>query len=304
MRNSLLPMNLQMFAAGSGVGGAGGSATQAEPSQQQTQQQSQQVDTSTLGVDGLSQLLAQYQQTQQANTQGQQTQQQSVGAEPTQQQQQAQQQQTQQQQTDPAQQQDPPPQPNPGEGAGNAWAQMRVQNKQMESMLHKIADAYDIKANSTEELIQKLNDDAITKLSAKQGVPKELLQRLEILEQHEAEYQKIQTDNYLTQAFVDLQKEFNLDSQALMAFANQLQTAGIDPYKTKVDIRAEYVSRNLDSIIQARINQAVEQALRIDQGAAQQSTTPLPANGPNSTQQVDNRINTTAGLQALLAGIK
>lgn len=297
MRNSLLPMNLQMFAADAGVSGAGGSATQAEPNQQQTQQ----VDTSTLGVDGLSQLLAQYQQTQQANTQGQQTQQQSVGAEPTQQQQV---QQTQQQQTDPAQQQDPPPQPNPGEGAGNAWAQMRVQNKQMESMLHKIADAYDIKANSTEELIQKLNDDAITKLSAKQGVPKELLQRLEILEQHEAEYQKIQTDNYLTQAFVDLQKEFNLDSQALMTFANQLQTAGIDPYKTKVDIRAEYVSRNLDSIIQARINQAVEQALRIDQGAAQQSTTPLPANGPNSTQQVDNRINTTAGLQALLAGIK
>ena len=297
MRNSLLPMNLQMFAADAGVSQAGGSATQAEPNQQQTQQ----VDTSTLGVDGLSQLLAQYQQTQQANTQGQQTQQQSVGAEPTQQQQA---QQTQQQQTDPAQQQDPPPQPNPGEGAGNAWAQMRVQNKQMESMLHKIADAYDIKANSTEELIQKLNDDAITKLSAKQGVPKELLQRLEILEQHEAEYQKIQTDNYLTQAFVDLQKEFNLDSQALMTFANQLQTAGIDPYKTKVDIRAEYVSRNLDSIIQARINQAVEQALRIDQGAAQQSTTPLPANGPNSTQQVDNRINTTAGLQALLAGIK
>ncbi len=296
MRNSLLPMNLQMFAADAGVSRAGGSATQAEPNQQQTQQ----VDTSTLGVDGLSQLLAQYQQTQQANTQGQQTQQQSVGAEPTQQQAQ----QTQQQQTDPAQQQDPPPQPNPGEGAGNAWAQMRVQNKQMESMLHKIADAYDIKANSTEELIQKLNDDAITKLSAKQGVPKELLQRLEILEQHEAEYQKIQTDNYLTQAFVDLQKEFNLDSQALMTFANQLQTAGIDPYKTKVDIRAEYVSRNLDSIIQARINQAVEQALRIDQGAAQQSTTPLPANGPNSTQQVDNRINTTAGLQALLAGIK
>ena len=300
MKHSLLPMNLQMFAADAGVGGAGGSATQTEPSQQQTQQQSQQVDASTLGVDGLSQLLAQYQQTQQANTQGQQTQQQPGGAEPTQQQAQ----QTQQQQTDPTQQQDPPPQPNAGEGAGNAWAQMRVQNKQMESMLHKIAEAYDIKANSTEELIQKLNDDAITKLSAKQGVPKELLQRLEILEQHEAEYQKIQTDNYLTQAFVDLQKEFNLDSQALMTFANQLQTAGIDPYKTKVDIRAEYVSRNLDTIIQARINQAVEQALRIDQGAAQQSTTPLPANGPNSTQQVDNKINTTAGLQALLAGIK
>lgn len=286
MRNQSLPMNLQFFAADLGVGGSG---TGIDP----TQQQQAQAAPTTMGVEGLSALLAQYQQTSQANTTP-------PAAEPPQT----------QQQTDPAQQAQqepaspPPPQPNPGEGAGNAWAQMRVQNKQMQDILTKIADAYDIKAQSPEELIQKLNDDALAKLSAKQGVPLELLKRLETLEAHEAEYQKIQTDNYLTQSFTALQKEFNLDQQALINFANQLQTAGLDPYKTKVDIRAEYISRNLDSILQARINQAVEQALRIDQGAAQQSTTPLPATGAAQTQQVENKINTTADLQALLAGIK
>lgn len=289
MHKQLLPMNLQMFAADGGVGGSG---TGTEPPQQTTPP----VEPSMMGVDGLSALLAQYQQTQQANNQTQ-TQAQPTVATPAQQQQ--------VQQTDPAQQQDPapPPQPNAGEGAGNAWAQMRVQNKQMQEILTKIADAYDIKAGSPEELIQKLNEDALAKLSAKQGVPLELLKRLEVLEAHEQEYQKIQTTNYLTQSFTELQKEFNLDQQALMNFAQQLQTSGIDPFKTKVDIRAEYISRNLDSIIQARINQAVENALRIDQGATQQSTTPLPATGTPG-QQVEPKINTTAELQALLAGIK
>ena len=284
MIKTFLPMNLQMFAASDGVGGT---SIGTEPAQQQPAQ----AEPTTLGVEGLSQLLAQYNQTQQANNTT------PPATEPVQQ--------AQQTENVPAQQeQTPPPQRNAGEGAGNAWAQMRVQNKQMQDILSKIADAYDIKANNPEELIQKLNDDALAKLSAKQGVPLELLKRLEVLEAHEAEYQRIQTDNYLTKSFADLQKEFNLDHQAMVNFANQLQASGIDPYKTKVDIRAEYLSRNLDSIIQARINQAVEQALRIDQGATQQSTTPLPATGATQTQQVENKINTTADLQALLAGIK
>ena len=143
------------------------------PNVQQTQQQAQAQQPTINNATDLHNFLNQFQQQQQQQQQ----------QEPAQQQQQesAQQQQQGADQTEPhvATQQDKD---------ANAFAEMRVQNKAMSDMLKKIADATGIQYTDQNDMLAKLNSDALTKLAEKQGVPVEILQRMETLERNSQLY--------------------------------------------------------------------------------------------------------------------
>ena len=137
-----VPYNLQFFAEVAGAQGATDTATGADGAGAQAMSDSQELDTLLNGMTTGGQ-----QQTQQQSDQQQQQQSQ---------QQQDQQQQNQQQQVD---------------KSNYAFGQMRKQIADLQGLLGKVAQANGIKYNTSAELLEKMNDDAISKMAQSQGVP-------------------------------------------------------------------------------------------------------------------------------------
>ena len=215
-----------------------------------------------------------------------------------------QQQQQQQQQQNPAQQQNngadqtEPHVATQQDKDANAFAEMRVQNKAMSDMLKKIADATGIQYTDQNDMLAKLNSDALTKLAEKQGVPVEILQRMETLERNSQLYLQQQNESRLRAGFVNLKQDYGLSDEEMMNFAKQLDDDKVD--LSKVDLVAEYRNRNFEAIVQKRIDAAVAAALSKDQQAQAQSTQPT-AQGAAQQAAKTEQITTVAGLRSWLA---
>ena len=180
----------------------------------------------------------------------------------------------------------------------NAFAQMRTQNKMMSDMLAKIAKANGIQYNNQDELMAKLNDDSVTKLAAAQGVPKELLLRMEGLERDAAAYRAQQNQSRLVGQMQNIMQKYGASAEELQSFAATLDKERVDV--NTVDVEREYFFRNQDAIMQKRINAAVEAALRGDAEASAHASTPA-APGATSGSNTGTKVNTVADLRSFLA---
>lgn len=199
--------------------------------------------------------------------------------------------------TEPEQPTEPTPAPaQQGIDAGQ-YADLQAKYTQMSNMFEKMAKANNIEYTDTDDLLAKFNDDAIGKLAAQQGVPKELLQRMESLEHDAQMYRAQQNQNRLVTAMQGVQSEFGLNEQELMDFATELDNAKVD--LSTVNIRAEYLNRNMDKIIERRVQAAVEAALRQDAANAAQATTPMGAGASTGTQSGIS-VDSPDSLRALL----
>ena len=184
-----------------------------------------------------------------------------------------------------------------------AFAAMRVRNKQMENMLKRVADAAGIQYANTDDMLMKLNDDALGKLAEKQGVPKELLMRLDSLEKSNQEYRQEQVNIKLRNDFMALQEKYNLTPEQLQTFATQLSNDRVDPLSA--DIMREYEVRNFDAIVQQRIQDAVQTALSKDQQVDEHSSTPNAAQGSSASgSDAGVTCKNSAELHQLLATLK
>ena len=284
MSHLIMPYNLQYFAAdGSSVQGGTAGSTDAG-------------NTTSLDSAGLSALLNTI-DNDGANTQGEDTSGQgdANGGTP----QESDQTQQQQQQQSGA---DINAQTQQQKDAG-AFAAMRVRNKQMENMLKRVADAAGIQYANTDDMLTKLNDDALGKLAEKQGVPKELLMRLDSLEKSNQEYRQEQVNIKLRNDFMALQEKYNLTPEQLQTFATQLSNDRVDPLSA--DIMREYEVRNFDAIVQQRIQDAVQTALSKDQQVDEHSSTPNAAQGSSASgSDAGVTCKNSAELHQLLATLK
>lgn len=282
------PINLQFFAADDGVsGGTGAGEAGGVDTQQQSQPQS-------LDVAGLTALLNSMNQ----QSSGDNTNTNTAQQEPNQSQ--AQTDDTQGQAGDNNQQSNQSNQNTQGQKDANAFAAMRVQNKQMSEMLEKIAKATGIEYANQDEMMQKLNNDALAKLAEKQNVPVELLQRLELLEKNNQAYLAMQNQTRLTNEFSALRDKYKLDDVALTEFARQLEADKVDP--ATVNIEREYMMRNFDAILAQRTQAAVEEVLKRDAKAGAHGTMPNVAQGSSANGGASqHKVTTTAELNALLA---
>lgn len=179
----------------------------------------------------------------------------------------------------------------------NAFAQMRAQNKMMSNMLEKMARAKGVEYSGMDDLMAKFNDESLGLLAEKQGVPKELLAKIEALEADANAYRAQQTNNRLVSQMQSIQNEFGLSAQELNDFAVQIDNSGAD--LNTINLRAEYLNRNMDAIINKRVQAAVEAALRGDAEINQQSSTPIPAG--NTNQGTGVSIESVADLRSILA---
>lgn len=273
-----MPYNLQFFAEVAGAQGAtdtSTAATGADGAGSQAMSDSQELDVL---LNGMTTGGQQQQQTQQQSDQ---------------QQQQQQSQQQQQQQTDQQQQVDK---------SNYAFGQMRKQIADLQGLLGKVAQANGIKYTTPAELLEKMNDDAISKMAQSQGVPVEVLRELESLKQDSLAYKEQRLKDEATVGFQNVMTQYGLTQDELIAFASELDADGKNPFAQQIDLVAEYKIRHFDDVINKRVTLAVREALAKSNNADQHSSTPPDQTPPAGTEP--QKITTVAGLSDLLSEMK
>ena len=183
-----------------------------------------------------------------------------------------------------------------------AFGQMRKENKELQNTLLKVAKAYGIDASNPKEVIEKLNQDVLTKQAEQQKVPVELLTRMQTLEEQNNAFLEAQRQQALTNGFITLATEYNLDEKALMSFASELDAAGFDLVSQDIDIVQLYKSVHADDIIAAKVKAGIEQALKKSNEADTHSTVP----GKNQNAGgggMQTKIENMAQLNSFLDGL-
>jgi hypothetical protein len=188
--------------------------------------------------------------------------------------------------------------------ANDAFAAMRVQNRKMTDALAAVLQQHGLDpnlANNPDALIAQANQARLEEEAKRQNVPTEVLQRLTELEAKDREAQQKRLSDAALAGFQAVKNQFNLDNQGLSDFAKQLQDAGTNPFEQEMDLVHHYKLHNLDKIIAAETQKAVEEALKNQKSSTQYSTQPSKTQGKESTGT--EQIDTMAKFDRFLMGL-
>ena len=180
-----------------------------------------------------------------------------------------------------------------------AFGQMRQQINDLSGILGRIAQANGIQYTSTQDLISKLNDDALAKLSQKQNIPVELLREMDALRAGQQQWQQSQREQVAFAGFQTLMSQYGLSQDDLKAFAVELDGAGKNPFTQNINVVDEYRLRHFDDIVAKRVDTAVKEALAKSSAADTHSSTPGTQQGAGSGDG-GQKITTLEGLNNLL----
>lgn len=194
--------------------------------------------------------------------------------------------------------------PSQSERMNYAFGQMRTELNANKALLAKLATAAGIQYTDENDLIAKLNDSALEQLAAKQNVPVDLLKRMETLEKNNAAYAMEQRKTEAMLSFQKLQTAYGLTNDELLAFAQELDTKGLNPFTSDVNIDATYRDLHFDEIVNKRVTAAVQEALKKSSVADTHSSTPNRSNGKGDSNGDGKKITTVSQLSDLLDGVK
>lgn len=189
--------------------------------------------------------------------------------------------------------------------ANQAFAQMRINNRKMQNALAAVLQQHGLDpalANNPDQLIQDAENARLEEEAKKQKVPAELLKRLTQLEHASLVNEQKRLADAALAGFQAVKTKYNLDNKDISAFAKQLQDAGTNPFEQEMDLDLHYRLHNLDKIIAAESQKAVEAALRNQNAAQQHSTAPSTVQGKELTGT--EQIDTMAKFDRFLQGLK
>lgn len=194
--------------------------------------------------------------------------------------------------------------PTQAERMNYAFGQMRTELNANKALLAKLATAAGIQYTDENDLIAKLNDNALNQLAQRQNVPVDLLKRMEALEQNNAAYEMEQRKTETMLSFQKLQTTYGLTNDELLAFAQELDEKGMNPFASRINIDATYRDLHFDEIVNKRVAAAVEEALKKSSVADTHSSTPNRSTGKGDNSGDGKKITTVSQLSALLDGVK
>ena len=181
-----------------------------------------------------------------------------------------------------------------------AFAQMRIANQQQAQLIKQIAGVVGITDTKDPEAIMNALQQVVVKAqSQKQGIPEEVLTRLNHLENMNSEYQKQQAYIAAGRGFQTIKDKYGLDDNGLEAFAQELIADGLNPYESPIDLVTEYKVRHFDELIEQAVQRGIEQEAQRAAKAGTQSSTPSNTNGGRTDSDAP-KITTVAELNKFL----
>lgn len=186
-----------------------------------------------------------------------------------------------------------------GSKQNQAFAQMRVQNRQMEATLQKLGQVMGLPPDLPADQRLPLIEQRLLELQATAtNVPIDAAQKLEAAQRQAQELQSNLLRENAALAFQKVKDTYKLDNKALVAFAQQLQDAGKNPFEAPVDLIQEYRLLNFDRLLAEARADAEREALTRQRKGETQSSTPTTAVGKPAEPSAP--ISTVAGLNQLL----
>ena len=200
-----------------------------------------------------------------------------------------------------------PEAPLANQKANKAFAEMRTLNRTQQAAITKLCKVANIDPNSfesLESLVGHLETVERTAQAKQMNVDPAVLERLATLERTNQAYEQQRLAQLANDGFNKVVADYGLDDKSLIAFATQLQQAGINPYEAECDLTREYKLLNMDSIIKRERDLAVREALAKQQKATSHSTTPSKTQGKSTQTGGEEKINTMAQFNSLLRDLR
>lgn len=184
-----------------------------------------------------------------------------------------------------------------------AMAKLRTEASRSNKIITELAKALGISETDPTKLGDQLLDLAYKKIAAANNAPVELVKELDQTKEQMQMLQMQQNQITAREKFMSVQQTYGLTQDELVAFAKQLDDQGVmvvnDP---SIDLNYLYYSFNQQAIIDKRIKEAVEAALKTSNTADQKGSTPPAKGSPSSGDPEPPKVNSVNALDALLGG--
>lgn len=188
--------------------------------------------------------------------------------------------------SDPEPSKDPEPEkPDKAQQQAHVFAELRTKNANYEKMLKGIADVLQIQVdpNNPEAVTDAVNKKILEAQAAKTGVPVELLDKVNKLEEKDKmnTLAQIRQNAYL--GFQAVKDTFKLDNKNLEAFADELRAHGLNPFEQSLDLVAEYQTRHFNDLMKAAEERGAQQEAERAANANEHSSSPDKKQGKGET---------------------
>ena len=184
-----------------------------------------------------------------------------------------------------------------------AFAEMRNKLKAKDTFIEDLAASIGLDSNlSTDEKQAKIKEAILQKQAKESGIPLETLQRLEVLEARDRQYQLTQRQQQTQDAMAGLVEKYSLDNEDVESFVQQLIEDGKNPLEVDgVDLETEYLKLNFQTIVQREIDSAVK--AERDRSKKATSKAASAADTGHNDGASDKKINSVKELDDLFNGI-
>lgn len=187
----------------------------------------------------------------------------------------------------------------------SAFAQMRIQNKELSDLIMNLAKATGQTPKNTAEAQAMLNE-GLTKVVAKnRNIPEDVLREMEEDKKQLAALRQTQARQNALAGFQQVKDTFQLSREDVNNFADKLIEKNINPYEQNINLVEQYKLIYFDKLIANAREQGVQEERARSLKAQQNSTTPTNQNGLSETTGNQGKpIKTVADLDKLLSGLK
>lgn len=187
----------------------------------------------------------------------------------------------------------------------NAFAQMRIQTKEMSDLIMNLAKATGQNPKNIAEAQAILNEGLTKVVSKNRNIPEDVLREMEEDKKQLAELKQVQAKQNALAGFQQVKDTFQLSRNDVNDFADKLIERNINPYEQNVNLVEQYKLIYFEQLIAKAKEQGVQEERARSLKAQNNSTTPTNQNGLSETTGNQGKpVKTVQDLDVLLSGLK
>lgn len=187
----------------------------------------------------------------------------------------------------------------------SAFAQMRIQNKELSDLLMSLAAATGQNPKNVSEA-QTILKEGLNKLTSKnRNIPEDVLREMEEDKKAIASFKQEQAKQKALAGFQAVKDKFTLSRDEVNTFADKLIENKLNPFEQDLNLVKEYEYLYFEELLAKAKEQGVQEERARSSKAQQNSTTPSTRKGiSDSTGDQSNPIKTVEELDKLLNSLK
>lgn len=187
----------------------------------------------------------------------------------------------------------------------SAFAQMRIQNKELSELLMNLAKATGQNPKNITEAQDILKEGLTKVVSKNRNIPEDVLREMENDKKRLAELEQIQARQKALAGFQAVKDRFALSRDDINNFADKLIENKLNPFEQILDLEKEYVNLYFNELMAKAREEGVQEERARSLKAQNNSTTPSTQKGvPENAGNQETPIKSVSELDKLLDSLK